>query len=41
MATDFGPRNRDWWDGKNITIPASKLYVDRHRDSVVAEFYEA
>jgi competence protein CoiA len=41
LATDFGPRNRDWWEGENITIPAAKLYVDRQRDSVAAEFYEA
>jgi competence protein CoiA len=40
LATDFGPRNRDWWEGKDITIPAAKLYVDRQRDSVAAEFYE-
>jgi competence protein CoiA len=41
LATDFGPRNRDWWEGKDITIPAAKLYVDRQRNSVPAEFYEA
>jgi competence protein CoiA len=41
LATDFGPRNRDWWEGKDITIPAAKLYLDRHRDSVATEFYEA
>ena len=40
LATDFSPRSRDWWQGNAITIPASKLYVDRHRDSVAAEFYE-
>jgi competence protein CoiA len=40
LATDFGPRNRDWWEGKDITIPAAKLYVDRYRNSVPAEFYE-
>ena len=40
LATDFGPHNRDWWEGKDITIPAATLYVDRHRDSVAAEFYE-
>jgi competence protein CoiA len=39
LATDFGPRNRDWWEGKGITIPAARLYVDRHRFSVPAEFY--
>jgi competence protein CoiA len=41
LATDFGPRNRDWWEGKDVTIPAAKLYVDRQRNSVPAEFYEA
>jgi competence protein CoiA len=41
LAADFGPRNRDWWEGKEITIPAAKLYVDRHRSSVAAEFYES
>ena len=41
LATDFGPRNRDWWEGKDITIPAAKLYIDRERNSVPAEFYEA
>jgi len=40
LATDFGPRNRDWWEGKDITIPAAKLYVDQQRNSVPAEFYE-
>ena len=40
LAIDFGPRNRDWWEGENITIPAAKLYVDRQRNSVPAEFYE-
>jgi competence protein CoiA len=40
LATDFGPRNRDWWEGKDITIPAAKLYIDRHRLSIPAEFYE-
>jgi competence protein CoiA len=40
LATDFGPRSRDWWQGKDIIIPAAKLYVDRQRNSVPAEFYE-
>jgi competence protein CoiA len=40
LATDFGPRNRDWWEGKDITIPAAKLYVDLQRNSVATEFYE-
>jgi len=40
LATDFGPRNRDWWEGKGITVPAAKLYIDRYRESVAAEFYE-
>jgi competence protein CoiA len=29
LATDFGPRNRDWWEGKEITIPAAKLFLER------------
>jgi len=41
LATDFGPRNRDWWEGNGIVVPAAKLYIDRHRLSVPAEFYEA
>lgn len=41
LATDFGPRNRDWWQGNGLTIPAAKLYVDRERNSVAAEFYES
>ena len=41
LATDFRPRNRDWWEGKDITIPAAKLYVDRYRNSVSTEFYES
>jgi competence protein CoiA len=40
LATNFGPRSRDWWEGENITIPAAKLYVDQQRNSVPAEFYE-
>ncbi len=40
LAADFGPRNRDWWEGKGITIPAAKLYVDQERNSVANEFYE-
>jgi hypothetical protein len=38
LATDFGPRNRDWWKGKGITVPAAKLYIDRHRLSVRPSF---
>ena len=34
LATDFGPRNRDWWEGKGIMVPAAKLYIDRHPPSV-------
>jgi len=40
LVTDFGPRNRDWWEGKGITVPAAKLYIDRRRYSVPIEFYE-
>ena len=27
LATDFGPRERDWWEGKGLTIPAAKLFM--------------
>ena len=40
LATDFGPRNRDCWEGMDITIPAAKLYVDRQRNSIATEFFE-
>jgi competence protein CoiA len=40
LATDFGPRNRDWSEGEDITIPAAKLYVDQQRNSVAAEYSE-
>jgi hypothetical protein len=40
LATDFGPRNRDWWEGNGVTVPAARIYIDRHRYSVPAEFYE-
>jgi hypothetical protein len=39
LATDFGPWNWDWWEGNGITIPAARLYIDRYRNSVAAEFY--
>jgi len=41
LANDFVPRNRDWWEGNGITVPAAKLYIDRHWLSVPDEFYEA
>ena len=40
LASDFSPRNRDWWEGKDITIPAAKLFIDCHSNSVPDEFYE-
>lgn len=33
LATDFVPRERDWWEGNGFTIPAAKLYMDMHRHS--------
>jgi competence protein CoiA len=26
LATDFAPRERDWWQGNGLTIPAAKLW---------------
>lgn len=40
LATDFGPRNRDWWEGNGIVVPAAKLYIDQKRLPVAAEFYD-
>lgn len=40
LATNFSPRNRDWWEGNGVTVPAARLYVDRYRLSVPDEFYE-
>jgi hypothetical protein len=29
LATDFHPKDRDWWDGNGIAIPFAKLYLER------------
>ncbi|MGO8677885.1 MAG: competence protein CoiA [Limisphaerales bacterium] len=32
LASDFVPRQREWWKGGNLTIPFAKLFIDRHCD---------
>jgi competence protein CoiA len=32
LATDFVPRNRDWWEGNGITIPAAKIFMQRYEN---------
>jgi competence protein CoiA len=27
MVTDFGPRNRDWWEGNGLKVPDAKLFM--------------
>ena len=27
LATDFGPKQRYWWEGNGLTIPAAKLFI--------------
>jgi len=29
LATDFVPRERDWWEGNGLKIPAAKLFLSR------------
>jgi competence protein CoiA len=29
LVNDFVPRDRDWWEGNGITVPAAKLFVER------------
>lgn len=33
LATDFGPRNREWWDGSKMKIPFAKLYMHRGKSN--------
>jgi competence protein CoiA len=33
LATDFVPRQREWWKGGDLTIPFAKLYIGRHKNS--------
>ena len=30
LATDFVPRERDWWEGDGIIVPAAKLFMQRY-----------
>jgi len=30
LATDFVPRNRDWWEGNGITVPDAKLFMEKY-----------
>jgi competence protein CoiA len=36
LATDFVPRNRDWWEGNGLTIPAAKLFVEKYERATEA-----
>ena len=29
LATDFGPKQRYWWEGNGVKVPDAKLYIDR------------
>jgi len=29
LVTDFGPRERYWWQGKGFTVPDAKLFIQR------------
>jgi competence protein CoiA len=35
LATDFVPKDRDWWQGSDLTIPAAKIFIDPYRHSTV------
>jgi hypothetical protein len=30
LATDFSPRNRDWWEGDGISVPDAKLFMEKY-----------
>ena len=32
LATDFIPRNREWWEGGGIKVPDAKLFMERYRN---------
>lgn len=32
LATDFAPRDRDWWEGQELTVPFAKLFMERYRN---------
>jgi hypothetical protein len=31
LATDFAPRERDWWEGNGLTVPAAKIFMHRNQ----------
>lgn len=31
LATDFGPRERLWWEGGGVKVPDAKLFMERYR----------
>jgi competence protein CoiA len=31
LATDFGPRERFWWEGNGVKVPDAKLFMERYR----------
>jgi competence protein CoiA len=30
LATDFVPRERDWWKGNGLTVPAARIFMHRN-----------
>jgi competence protein CoiA len=30
LATDFGPKQRYWWEGNGVKVPDAKLFMDCH-----------
>lgn len=30
LATDFAPKERDWWEGNGIKVPDAKLFMQRY-----------
>ena len=33
LLTDFGPRDREWWDGSKMKVPRAKLYMHREKSN--------
>jgi hypothetical protein len=31
LATDFAPRERDWWEGNGLTVPTAKIFMHRNQ----------
>jgi hypothetical protein len=29
LATDFGPKQRYWWEGNGIKVPDAKLFMEQ------------